>query len=210
MKRLKSLIILCLVAALLSQGAMAAGIGPRIQACRMPVPPVIDGNVDEAAWEQAPRAADFVTALGERATVQTEAMIGYDAENIYVAFVASDPDSESVGAVAEKGTDIWRAKDDAVAFFLKPADSQVYYQFASNPRGVGYHKEHHGRGSRYCSALRLLVVLQSQPAARCVSQRRSRIGMSVGTPTFPVLEISSMRRVAAPGTALESTRTASS
>jgi len=113
---------------------------------------VIDGKVDDAAWQSAPVAADFVTAIGNKANAQTKAMIGYDAENLYVAMVATEPDVKSLGAKAQKGTKIWSARDDAVALFLKPADSDVYYQFAVNPRGVGYNKEHHGRGIKWAGS----------------------------------------------------------
>jgi len=134
--------------------ALGAGIRPSLRAQRLPSSPVIDGKLDDAAWGNAALADKFVTPIGDPAKVQTKAFVGYDTDNIYVAFAAAEPDTKNIGAGAGNGLEIWSKKDDVVALFFKPAESQVYYQFAVNPRAVVYSKEHGGRGHTWeCNGL---------------------------------------------------------
>ena len=56
-------------------------------------PPKIDGSLDDAAWQTAPVATDFIQNFpkaGELATVKTEVRILYDNSAIYIAAMLYD------------------------------------------------------------------------------------------------------------------------
>ena len=58
-------------------------------------PPKVDGSLDDAAWQAAPVATDFIQNFprpGELATVKTEVRILYDNNAIYIgAMLYDDP-----------------------------------------------------------------------------------------------------------------------
>ena len=55
-------------------------------------PLVIDGLLAERAWDRAEKAGPFVRSLdGKPCTAATEARLLWDDENLYVAFLAEDP-----------------------------------------------------------------------------------------------------------------------
>ncbi|MDW8103723.1 MAG: carbohydrate binding family 9 domain-containing protein [Armatimonadota bacterium] len=70
-----------------------------IPAVRTPLPPVIDGRLDDEVWRTAPVARDFVDPYtGKPAVEQTEAYILYDSTAIYVAFYCHDSQPEAIVA----------------------------------------------------------------------------------------------------------------
>jgi hypothetical protein len=97
---------LFLLAACLLAGAAASGQTPPqaqspaapeplvrrpLPARKTTAPPAIDGDLSDAAWTTAPRAAGFQDrAIGGPAPDQTEAWLLYDEKYIYVAFLARD------------------------------------------------------------------------------------------------------------------------
>jgi hypothetical protein len=64
-------------------------------------PPVVDGQVNEDAWEQVPWAGGDFRQLepdkGKPASVQTKFKILYDAKNLYVLIRAFDPEPDKIG-----------------------------------------------------------------------------------------------------------------
>src|SRR5687767_6383161 len=66
-----------------------------LPATRITSAPKIDGNLDDAAWTDAPVAKDFIQNIpeyGKPATVKTEVRIVYDNSAIYVgAYLFDDP-----------------------------------------------------------------------------------------------------------------------
>lgn len=69
------------------------------EAIRTPVPPKIDGYIDDEAWSLAPVAKDFVQYSpfsGRPASHPTEVRLLYDNEAIYIAAVMFDPNPDSI------------------------------------------------------------------------------------------------------------------
>lgn len=110
-------------------------------------PPQIDGRLSDSCWSWAGEAKDFVLYGGRGyATEKTEALILFDARNLYLGFRCFDRD------IGKLKTDIFTRddavfSDDCVEFFLIPPDSGVlsgfpassrYFHFAVNSRGVQY------------------------------------------------------------------------
>ncbi|HIE27229.1 TPA: hypothetical protein EYP66_08080 [Candidatus Poribacteria bacterium] len=89
-------------------------VGSVIPAVFFSAPPVIDGELDDSCWEEAPSVNDFYdTSKGVPATESTTAWIAYDGENIYVAFKCVDSRPEIISRQERKrGGDIW--SDDFV------------------------------------------------------------------------------------------------
>jgi len=97
-----------------------------IPAVRLAAPPVIDGDLSDPAWQQAARAEGFADRQsGSRQIDQTTALLGYDDENVYVAFDCVD---SQPGAIVGRETvrdSLYTAEDadeseDHVQFTLDP------------------------------------------------------------------------------------------
>ena len=82
------------------QAPRAAAPAPRkASATRTAEVPVIDGQLDDAAWRQATPITDFVQtepSEGQTATEATEVRILYDDRAIYVAVMAFDSDPSHI------------------------------------------------------------------------------------------------------------------
>jgi Domain of unknown function (DUF5916)/Carbohydrate family 9 binding domain-like len=102
------------------------------------VPPKIDGILDDAVWEQAPRESDFKTwnpDYGKDMTAGTVVYYAYDRENLYFAFRCSDPEPAKIKA-AVSGRDTINA-DDWVCINLDTFnDHQSLYALYVNPLGI--------------------------------------------------------------------------
>jgi hypothetical protein len=62
-------------------------------------PPVIDGKLDDEAWQSAPVAREFIDPYtGQPAADQTEAYILYDENAIYIAFYCHDSQPDAIVA----------------------------------------------------------------------------------------------------------------
>ena len=71
----------------------------RMEAVRTVTPPVIDGILDEAVWQQANIAGDFVQYSpygGKKASFKTEVRLLYDDEAIYIAATMYDSSPDSI------------------------------------------------------------------------------------------------------------------
>ena len=83
-----------------------------------PMPPLVDGRLDDACWRRAEKADDF-RALGTRVapTQKTLAMVCFDEECVYVAFRCEDDDIALIKAT-KRGHDqrVWQ--DDCVEIFI--------------------------------------------------------------------------------------------
>ncbi|HEX9939453.1 MAG TPA: DUF5916 domain-containing protein [Longimicrobium sp.] len=69
------------------QGAHPTGATPRITAVERTAPITVDGRLDEAVWQSAPVATDFIQQdphEGRPATQRTEIRIAYDADALYI------------------------------------------------------------------------------------------------------------------------------
>lgn len=114
-------------------------------------PPVVDGILDDEAWEQTPRAQGFYIhrsgrgVLKERFAWQkpTSFSIGWCGENLYVAVWAKDPFNQLLTPLQSDGDELW--SDDSVELFISP-DGKSYFQFIINSIGVRWNGKD-GRGS---------------------------------------------------------------
>lgn len=114
--------------------------GVRLRAVRVPSGgrPRIDGRLDEAAWQGAPRATGFIQeepAAGSPASERTEVTVLYDATAIYVGFrcYVSDP-STLVGPLARR--DNLPISDRVFVEIGSPADGRTAFSFGVNLAGV--------------------------------------------------------------------------
>ena len=107
-------------------------------ASKASVAPVIDGRLDEDAWETALKFTDFKTFkpdFGKEPGQKTEAYFLFDAENFYVAFRCYDTDPGRIKANISKRDDMFA--DDYVAFCLDTfSDGQNAYVLFMNPLGI--------------------------------------------------------------------------
>jgi hypothetical protein len=99
--------------------------------------PVIDGILDDEIWKSATVFKDFIqTAPGDNVapTDKTEAMIGYDAKTLYLAFHCFEP-RDKVQATVAKRDDVFG--DDNIRILLDTFnDQRKAYVFVFNPLGV--------------------------------------------------------------------------
>lgn len=101
-------------------------------------PIVVDGTLDEAAWATAtaiPLIYEWQPGDNVPASVETTALVTFDAERLYVAFKATDPNPADIRAhYADRDAPVL---DDTVGFFIDTFnDRRRGYQFRINPRGV--------------------------------------------------------------------------
>lgn len=99
----------------------------------------LDGVLDEASWQKADRAANFVqqfpydTAL---AVVRTEAMVTYDDQNLYIAAFCYDQNPGNYTVQSLK-RDFSYPVTDAFAVYIAPfQDKTNGFSFAVSPLGV--------------------------------------------------------------------------
>jgi hypothetical protein len=100
--------------------------------------PTIDGRLDDAAWEQAPIARDFVQfepAEGEPATERTEARVLYGPDAIFVAIRAFESAPDSIAGQLTR-RDQWSYSDQVAVLIDSYFDRRTAFQFAVNPVGV--------------------------------------------------------------------------
>jgi hypothetical protein len=115
---------------------------PETRPVKVPVPPVIDGNLNDSAWKKASQSPPFLvsTVAGERMQPKekTESYLCYDDENLYIAFRCYDSQMDKLKAtVKEDNGPVW--SDDCVEMFIdKNLNRRTYYHFAINPLGTRY------------------------------------------------------------------------
>ena len=132
-------LLACAAPAAAQGGAHSTGPRPRLQAVERTVPIVLDGRLDEAVWQTAPAATDFVQMEpreGQPATQRTEVRLAYDAEALYVGARMLD----SLGAAGVR-TRLVRRDQEAEADYLQLVldtyhDHTGRTVFTINPSGV--------------------------------------------------------------------------
>lgn len=119
-------------------GALAAGPIPTLVPARAAAPPVIDGDLGDAVWQQAPSVTNFKTwypDFGKDMPDQTVAYYAYDAENIYFAFRAFDSEPGRIKA-SMAARDTISAEDWICINLDSLADQQALYGLYVNPLGI--------------------------------------------------------------------------
>ena len=96
-------------------------------------PPTIDGLLDDACWQSAPRSPRFVDLVtGKPGFLDTRFAALWDERNFYVAYWIEEPDVR--GALKTRDSFIW-TENDAELFI---AGKDGYYEFQINALGTIY------------------------------------------------------------------------
>jgi hypothetical protein len=122
-----------------TEAAKAASLNPldavppdkarAVRAVRFASPPVIDGNLDEAVWQQATILKDFYqTQPGDNVapSYPTLAMLGYDDKFFYLGIRALDDPGKIRATVAKRDA---VTNDDYVAIYLDTFNFYWYRDF---------------------------------------------------------------------------------
>lgn len=116
---------------------------------RAPAPLTIDGRLDEAAWQAAPRSPRFVDVVsGEAGLYDTRAAALWDDQNLYIGFWVEEPWVRA--QVTERDALIFLEND--IEVFIDGGDT--YYEFEINALGTIYEvffiwKDAYTRGGRF-------------------------------------------------------------
>src|SRR5688572_14599693 len=113
---------------------------PKItQAIKVTQAPEVDGSLDDAAWQHAPVAFDFITntpVFGNPAAVRTAVRIVYDDNSIYIGAYLYD-DTAEIRRQFTTRDNLHRANVDYFSVFLDPyKDRQNAFQFLVTARNV--------------------------------------------------------------------------
>ena len=132
----KMLFILWVLFILLSELSGAAPETPRLPVVSSP--PVIDGVLDESAWQGAVLFSDFRTMKPEPGLAPSEAtevLLSADSRNLYVGLRCHDRSPERIKASLSSRDRI--DGDDWISIELDPFNSgQTCYLFRVNPLGI--------------------------------------------------------------------------
>ena len=98
----------------------------------------LDGELTEDVWSRAAKIDGFVQREpkeGAAPTYNSEARVAYDAQHLYVAILALDPEPDKItGFLTRRDTD---SPSDWVAVVIDSYhDKRTAYEFAVNPAGV--------------------------------------------------------------------------
>jgi hypothetical protein len=115
-------------------GAPAKGRARVIPCRRATSKIVIDGKLDEAAWENARPVDDFaIPPTGAKPRHPTSARLLWDDQFLYLGVVMEDFDVTAV----KKDHDAWLWEDDVCELFLKPSTvDHHYYELQVTPLGT--------------------------------------------------------------------------
>ena len=112
-----------------------------IRAARAESPLVLDGSLDEPAWQQPRSSQDFVQKdprEGEPSTEKTEFRVVYTATTLYIGVICYD---STVGGIvaAERRRDNSLENDDTLSIVLDTFhDHRNAFLFRTNPLGTQY------------------------------------------------------------------------
>lgn len=131
--------IVVATACLLFSQVSAAQTRPEVRATRLSTAPVIDGRLDDAAWQEAPVETgewlSYNPLYGDTIPQQTTVWIAFDADAIYFAFKCDDPDPSGIKTSVTRRDNIWQ--DDWVGLSLDALGTgQLSYHMMVNPNGV--------------------------------------------------------------------------
>ena len=105
---------------------------------RVSVPPVIDGNLDDACWREASMGSGFIRLEGRWAAEQTTTYVAYDDNYLYIAFRCNESSPGKIKAPAEKETSFIFHGNIVELFLDTNHDRATFYHFAVNHIGTRY------------------------------------------------------------------------
>jgi len=134
-KRSVKILLTWLVSFLILLGTLAA---ETVEIPLAEIPPIIDGNLDDQAWQSAAVFTDFKTLMpdfGLPPSEKTEVYLIYDAENIYVGFRCFDKEPEKIKATLARRDSAFY--DDWIAFCVDSTNDELgALFFMTNPLGI--------------------------------------------------------------------------
>jgi hypothetical protein len=111
----------------------------KVPATRASGPITLDGRLDEAAWQGAPIARDFIQndpREGQPATYDTEVRMIYDDAALYIGVFAKDDEPDGI-IISELRKDFNTGTGDSFQVVIDTfKDERNGYQFAINPAGA--------------------------------------------------------------------------
>jgi len=111
---------------------------PTLKVKRRTAPITIDGNLDDAGWQNIDTAGGFCTSFpvhGLKPKVCTYAKMTYDDEYLYIAMIAEDSLPQDIRASYSPRDQIWN--DDFMGIILDTyGDGSRSFEIYANPRGI--------------------------------------------------------------------------
>jgi hypothetical protein len=127
--------------ALCAVAAGAAESNSEVAAVRLETPPVIDGRLEDAAWESAARVEGFVQIRpihGEPSPMLTTALLAYDDAALYVAFRCRDDDIDRIAASITSRDGEFDDDDTVLVMLDTFHDGDSSYYFGTNSLGTQF------------------------------------------------------------------------
>ena len=102
--------------------------------------PAIDGKLDDACWQSAPKTGQFTRVMkGPDEIQQTVFQAVYDDANLYIGVTCFEPQPGNIAATITTRDVSAVMGDDAIEIFLQPdAPDGTYYQLSANSIGTRY------------------------------------------------------------------------
>src|SRR5215212_6101613 len=133
--------LIAAVAACVAPGAAAQDTAPMLRAGTMTTRVVIDGHLNEAAWQAAGTIDDFRQTdpvEGAAPTARTRVQVLADAKSLVIGIMCDEPDPSGIVSFSVR-RDAVLTSEDHVRVILGPfADGRSGYVFAVNPTGARY------------------------------------------------------------------------
>ena len=110
-----------------------------IKAVRIETPPKIDGKLEDPCWQKSAKTGEllqFEPQRGEPATQPTTIYVGYDANNLYVAFECFKTDMNRLAANLTRRDSFFFSDDHVEVLIDTFLDGRNCYAFALNPLGT--------------------------------------------------------------------------
>ncbi len=112
---------------------------PQIRPLRTDMPPVVDGVLDDAVWQQAESHSNFRQTqpiLDADPSEGSTFQIAYDSDNLYVAFRAFDSDPAGIVATELRRDADMESQDHVVFMFDTFTDRRNAFGFSMNAAGA--------------------------------------------------------------------------
>ncbi len=123
------------------QGTAATHGKRTIQAVRTGLPVVLDGSLDEPAWQEAPTSLGFVQKdpqEGEASTERSEFRVLYSATTLYIGVICYDSDPDGILATDRLRDSDFQSDDTLTIVVDTFHDHRNAFLFRTNPLGAQY------------------------------------------------------------------------
>lgn len=111
-----------------------------IAAPRTDSPPMIDGKLDDPAWQKISPQGGFIDKDGKASVIGTTVRLAWDDKNLYLAFTCREKFPDRLKRDAQTEGEVMR--DDCLVFLLQPnLQNSRHFQLAFNPAGVKFDQQ---------------------------------------------------------------------